>query len=297
MPQTDWAQRRLELDGVALSYLDTGSGEPVLLLHGYPQSHLCWRHQIGPLAESYRVVALDWFGWGDSERSLAISARYDDEVARLDRVVDALGLSGVNLFAHDYGGYIGLGWVLSRPESVRRFAILNSRAHRTFTPGFYWQTAVSCFVARWPGLRAAFARLPAGKMHRRALAKYVALGCFDEKLLERYVGWMDTVEGRRWLTHFYAGYETQPRTLLAAGLPYIRCPTAVIWGDRDPYCPFSTGQELAATIPGAELTRIVGADHFVMEERPYAVLEALRRLLARESTPGYGHGSALPSAV
>jgi pimeloyl-ACP methyl ester carboxylesterase len=235
------------------------------------------------LAERYRVIALDWFGWGNSQRSLALRPRYDEEVNRLTRVMDALDLPTVNLFAHDYGGYIGLGWVLAKPERVRRFAILNSRAHRTFSPAFYWQTALYCFMARWPVLRSLLARLPAGSYHRRALRKYVESGCFTDQLVEAYVGWMDSLEGRRWLAHFYAHYEPQPRPLLAAGLPYISCPTAVIWGDTDPYCPFSTGQELAATVPGAQLTRIEGAGHFVMEERPYAVLEALERLMARES--------------
>ena len=72
------------------------------------------------------------------------------------------------------------------------------------------------------------------------MRKYVKLGCFSDDLLRRYVGWMDDPEGRRWYNHFYAHYQLRERAGLADGLFRIACPTAVIWGDRDPYCPFST---------------------------------------------------------
>ena len=101
------------------------------------------------------------------------------------------------------------------------------------------------------------------------MRKYVRLGCFSEEILEQYVGCMDTREGREWLAHFYRYYELAPRVELAGALTEITCPTAVIWGDADPFIPYSTAEE-----PGrrrflrAEMTRLAGADHFVMEERP-----------------------------
>ena len=60
------------------------------------------------------------------------------------------------------------------------------------------------------------------------------------------------------------------------------CPTAVIFGDRDPYLPFSTARELADGIPDAALVRLRGADHYVMEERPREVTDALLALLKRD---------------
>ncbi len=58
---------------------------------------------------------------------------------------------------------------------------------------------------------------------------------------------------------------------------------SVIWGDRDPYIPFGTARELADRIPDATLTRLHGADHYVMEERPREVTGALMSLLKRAS--------------
>ncbi len=68
---------------------------------------------------------------------------------------------------------------------------------------------------------------------------------------------------------------------LAAGLGRVGCPTAIIWGDRDRYIPFSTARELAERIPGATLTQLTGGDHYIMEERPDEVTAALLELLAR----------------
>ena len=267
--------RAITLDGARLRYVDVGDGEPLVLLHGYPQSHECWRHQIPALAQRRRVIAPDWLGWGASERSLALDCTYDEEVARLGRLFDALDLRAFDLAVHDYGGFLGLGFLLRHPERVRRFAILNSRAHRTFPWPYYQQFALMSFLGRRPLVRPLLTQLPLGTIHRRSLATHVRKGCFDAAQLDRYVGWMDDPAGRRWLAHFFAGYDVAVRAELSAGLGRIRAPTAVIWGDRDPYCPFATAEDLATRIPGARLHRIAGADHYVMEERPPEVLTAL----------------------
>jgi pimeloyl-ACP methyl ester carboxylesterase len=69
---------------------------------------------------------------------------------------------------------------------------------------------------------------------------------------------------------------------LAAGLGRIRCPTAVIWGERDPYIPVETARELVERIPEATLTSFPDGDHYIMEERPAEVACALLGLLARD---------------
>src|SRR5262249_21998173 len=124
------------IDGARLAYREAGSPdrEAVVLVHGYPANHLSWRHQIPVLAQSHRVLALDLIGWGESERPRSLAFDYDTEVGRLRRALDALGLDQVNLFGHDYGGFLSLGFAQRHPHRVRRLAILNSRAHGTFVP-------------------------------------------------------------------------------------------------------------------------------------------------------------------
>lgn len=257
--------------------LDVGNGEPVLLLHGYPQSASCWRHQIPALAEHHRVIAADWPGFGRAAPP-ELPPTYDNEVEHIGRLADSFGLDRFNLVAHDYGGFLGVGYVLRHPARVMRLALLNTRAHNIFRPWFYrFSQAQSWAAVHAPAI---LRRLPLRRVHRLALRPYRELGCFDSVLEDEYLGWMDTPSGRRTFVEFFTHYHLPAVPALAVGLPRINCPTAVIWGDRDRYIPFATAVELAERIPGATLTRLTGGDHYIMEERPEEVTEALLELLA-----------------
>jgi pimeloyl-ACP methyl ester carboxylesterase len=269
----------VDVDGVRVAYVEVGQGEPIVLLHGYPQSHEAWRFQIPELAKTHRVIAVDWLGWGASERRSDLPVTYDAEVARLGKLLDALKIDRCNLFAHDYGAYIALGFVLAKSERVLRFAILNSRAHETFTRTAFWARALLAAGARAaPWL---MARLPLHTFHTIALEPFEAGGCFDAAQVKRYVDWMAEPEGRRWLMRDAADYSLRPRRESLAQLRDLRVPTAIIWGSADPWCPESVATELAATIPDAKLVIIEHGLHFLMEHRPRDVTAALRELLER----------------
>ncbi|WND37348.1 alpha/beta hydrolase [Streptomyces sp. BB1-1-1] len=269
--------------GASVACWESGppDAEPVLLLHGYPANHHCWRHQIPPLADRYRVITPDLLGWGESDRPLHLSFDYDTEVTRLARLLDALGLDSVNLVGHDYGGFLALGLTETHPGRVRRLAVLNSRAHATFTRPWYAVFSLISLVGRTPALRPAAMRLPYAAIHRRSFAPLVRAGHLDTGVLADYVDWMDTPEGRRWLLHYFGDYRTPPRPELRRHLRDIACPTAVIWGRADPYLSPSIATHLAGSIPDAELTMLDGTGHWVMDESPAEVTAALSRLLAR----------------
>jgi pimeloyl-ACP methyl ester carboxylesterase len=80
---------------------------------------------------------------------------------------------------------------------------------------------------------------------------------------------------------FFAHYSVPAVPWLAGRLATIQCPVTMIWGDRDPYIPFDSAHELASRIPCATLIRMRGADHYLMEERPREVTEALVSLLGQ----------------
>jgi cis-3-alkyl-4-acyloxetan-2-one decarboxylase len=275
---------RVVVDGAQLAYMEAGppDGEPVILLHGYPANHRCWRHQIGALSREYRVLAPDLLGYGDSDRPLDLAFDYETEVARLGRTLDALGLESCNLFAHDYGGFLALGFTELNPGRVTRLAILNSRAQRSFVPRWYATFGLLTLVGRTPGIRSLAARMPLAEINRRALTPLAKRGYISAELLDSYVGWMKELHGRRWLLHFFGDYRVATRPQLRRRLGEIRCPAAVIWGREDPYLRAEIAEELAAEIPEAELTMLDDTGHFVMEERPAEVTKALLRLLGRQ---------------
>ena len=266
----------LIVDGLRIVYDDSGAGDPLLLLHGYPQNRRAWRHQQAALAGDRRVIAPDWVGWGESERQTDVSVQFDVEVARVTGFLDALGLAQVDVAGHDYGGLLALGFVRRYPQRVARLAILNSRAHRTFPGVYYWVVALVGALARNRVLRWLLWCAPLYWIHRLGLARFVRQGCFDAELVESYVGFLRG-PGRRWWMRLFADYQLGARTELAAALGEIHCRTLIMWGSADTWCPIAIADALAAAIPNADLVRVEGADHFVMEQRPAEVSEALAR--------------------
>ena len=125
---------QITVDGVAVTYVEEGSGEPIVLLHNATK----WRHQIPHLAKTNRVIAIDWPRGGKA---------YDEEVARLGAILTALSIDKCNLFAHDYGGYLALGFAIAHPERVLRLAILDSRAHDIFPRSSYWAAHLTRILA------------------------------------------------------------------------------------------------------------------------------------------------------
>jgi pimeloyl-ACP methyl ester carboxylesterase len=114
-----------DLGDVRLHYVTAGSGLPVVLLHGWPQSWYEWRHIIPGLAERFRVIAPDLRGLGDSSRP---ADGYDKKTVGGDvwRLIhDVLGVSEFHLVGHDWGGPTAYAVAAAHPEAVRRLAILD----------------------------------------------------------------------------------------------------------------------------------------------------------------------------
>ena len=114
------------VDDGRIHYVDEGSGETVLFVHGTPTWSFEWRHLIAGLRATHRTVAPDHLGFGLSERPRGASYTPEAHARRLAQFVKRLGLDDLTLAVHDYGGPIGLPLALDRSVRVRRLVILNS---------------------------------------------------------------------------------------------------------------------------------------------------------------------------
>lgn len=131
-----------DVDGVRMHYVTGGTGDPLVLLHGWPQSWYEWREIMPELAKHYTVYAVDLPGLGDSEGTptgydKATLARYVHGL-----VADQLGLDDVRLVAHDLGAGIGFQYAAQYPDELVRYAhldyplpgpALNAAQYRTFS--------------------------------------------------------------------------------------------------------------------------------------------------------------------
>src|SRR5689334_10886927 len=107
--------RWVEANGVKLHVAESGQGEPLLLLHGWPQHWYMWRKQIPELAKRYRVIAPDLrgFGWSDAPEASYEKERLADDILAL---LDVMQLPRVRLMAHDWGGWVGFLMCIRAPE-------------------------------------------------------------------------------------------------------------------------------------------------------------------------------------
>lgn len=115
--------RMVDLPDLRVHVAESGQGEPVMLLHGFPQHWWLWRRTIPHLAEKYRVICPDLRGAGWTD---APAGGYDREQLLADVValLDALGLDRVRLIGHDWGALLGYQLCLRHPERVAKFLCL-----------------------------------------------------------------------------------------------------------------------------------------------------------------------------
>ena len=125
------AQQFATVNGKRLAYLEAGSGDPIVLLHGNPTSSYLWRNVIPELEGCGRVIAPDLIGQGDSEKLPASegAGRYSFEVAfdYLDGLLSEIGANqNVTLVVHDWGSGLGFHWARLNPESVKGIAYMEA---------------------------------------------------------------------------------------------------------------------------------------------------------------------------
>ncbi len=126
----NFTKTRIKANGVSINLVHGGVGPPLLLLHGYPQTHVEW-HKIAPkLAEYYTVVAPDLRGYGDSEKPAASEGDlsvYCKRTTAQDQVevMTELGFESFHVVGHDRGARVGHRMALDHPERVRTFTSLD----------------------------------------------------------------------------------------------------------------------------------------------------------------------------
>ena len=125
-----FSHHRIQVNGVRLHYVIGGQGEPLVLLHGWPQTWYEWRKVMPLLASRYTIIAPDLRGIGDSEKP---QSGYDKRNVAEDiyQLVQALGYDRVCLVGHDIGGMVAYAYATAYPDGVRQLAILD-----VLLPGF-----------------------------------------------------------------------------------------------------------------------------------------------------------------
>lgn len=289
------------VNGVDIFYRAGGSGPPMLLLHGYPQSHAMW-HRIAPrLAEHFSLVIPDLRGYGQSSalKDDAAHTVYSKREMAADMValMRALGHERFDLVGHDRGARVAYRLALDTPEAVSRLAVLDivpTHAMWTdFTVGLAMATYHWLFLAQpAPMPETLIAGQPDYYLDYTIASwtKAKDLSAFDPGAMDHYrTAYRQPDRIHAMCADYRAGQTTDfaiDSADVAAGRR-IACPLLAVWGNAG--IPSKTEDGDPATDGGAEAkpltvwkrwgTDVTGlgidSGHFVAEENPSATLDAL----------------------
>jgi pimeloyl-ACP methyl ester carboxylesterase len=275
--------RFLRAGKISLHYVDEGPAEarPLLFLHGNPTWSYLWRRQIADLsAAGHRCLAFDHMGFGRSEKPPRLSAyTLERHVDNAVAVIETLDLRDVTLVAHDWGGPIGLGAFLERPERLRGIVLMNTWAWElpSFLPPFLREF-------RTEGLGEILAL--GGNLFVESIPGGMARRDPDPVMMEAYRAPFPDYWSRAGALAFQRDIPLTERDrsapLMASiheRLPELDVPVLLIWGMRDPVFQPVFLDQWRELFPHAEIAELEDASHFVVEDRPDAVTGAIRRFL------------------
>jgi haloacetate dehalogenase len=265
-----------------------GEGPPLLLLHGYPQTHLMWHASAPLLAEHFTVVAADLSGYGDSFRPTPAGDHvpHSKRALALDQV-EAMASLGHDRFAvagHDRGGRVAYRMALDHPERVSALAVLDivptaevwARADDKLALG-YWHWGFLAHPAPLPE------RLIAGDPdayfdhHLRMIGLGTDREAYPDEVMAAYRRQLDDGSAVTAICEDYRAGATVDRQLDEADRGReITCPVLCLWATRGAL-PLFYGDVLAVWRPWAPGVTGSGIDasHFLVEDRPRETAAAL----------------------
>lgn len=275
-----------------------GSGPPLLLIHGYPQTHLMWHAAAPLLAQRFTVVATDLAGYGDSLRPIPAPDHAPHSKRALARdQLQAMASLGHERFAvagHDRGGRVAYRLALDHPEAVSALAVLDivptaevwARADARLSLA-YWHWG---FLAQPPPLPE---RLIGGdpdayfEHHLRSIGLGAVAGRYPPEVLAAYRAQLDDVSAVQAICEDYRAGATIDRQLDEEDRGrMIECPVLALWGRRGALEVFY-GDVLEVWRPWARDLRGRGLDasHFLVEDEPEEVASELTAFFAGRPPP------------
>jgi pimeloyl-ACP methyl ester carboxylesterase len=260
-------------DGLVFDLSDSGppDGEPIVLLHGFPQNRHEWDGVIPRLtAAGYRVLAPDQRGYSPGARPRGRRAyRASELVADIVALVDAAGADRVHVVGHDWGAAVAWALASRHPERVRTLTTVSVPHPRAFK----WALPRGQFLRSWYMLVFQLPLLPERLMPtRRALTLFGGDGLSVEQLR----GYVEPL-GRDGLTGALNWYRALPWSLAERGYDGpVTVPTTFVWSDGDAFVSRAAalGAERHVDAP-YRFVELTGVTHWIPTQAPEALAEAV----------------------
>jgi pimeloyl-ACP methyl ester carboxylesterase len=274
-----YPMKQVSVDGINISYIEKGKGNPIVLVHGIPTSSFLWRNMIEELSTHGRVIALDLPGFGFSDPPQNGDYSISNYARVLARFLQALSIEQATLVCHDLGGPITLTYALRHPDKLERLIILDTFLHRDIPP---WPLTMKMAKIRpigeifmWLGGESiARAGLQGGVMDKSRISEGVVKRYYmpdgnPDKLNRSMLG-MLRIDYRKDLEFIEKNLKT------------IKKPTLILWGENDKFLPLYLGERIQKDIKGSKMEKIPNCGHFVQEDQPGRARKAISEFLVSQ---------------
>jgi pimeloyl-ACP methyl ester carboxylesterase len=273
---TSFREQYRTIDGTRLRLIDSGTGTPVVFIHGIGASLYSWRRQLEPVVSAgYRVIAFDnrGFGFSDKPAHGYHNAEYAHLVVSL---LDSLGISAAVLVGHSMGGAIAAEVALAHPDRVRGLVLIDAAGYGIRVPGVFKLARVPILGAVATAFRS---RWITGRIVRSTFANPAKV---TEADVDQYYAPIADPNYGRALRGVLREFRFDS---LSGRLGSLQTPTLVLWGDADRWISIGDGSRFARELPRSEFVVVSHAGHNAMEESPDQVnrflLEFLKEGLSR----------------
>ncbi len=271
-------------DGLDYHFVDEGTGEAVVMLHGNPTWSFYYRRLITALKDvGYRAVAVDHIGCGLSDKPQDYEYTLENHIRNFEYFIEKKELKNITLVVHDWGGAIGMGYATRHPENVKKIIVTNTAAFRSdFIPlrinickiPIFGDIAIRCFNA-FAGAAVYMAVEKRERMDEMVKAGFLA----------PYNNYHNRIATLRFVQDIPMG-PSHPtyKTLLdiEEKLHLLKDkPMMVVWGAKDFCFTVEFMKKWKKLFPAADVRNITDAGHYVLEDAHERIIPWVKKFLAK----------------
>lgn len=270
--------RTVPVGDISLATVEEGSGEPVILVHGFPELAYSWRHQLPALAAAgFRAIAYDQRGYGGSAKPKAVEAyRLRLVVGDLVGLADALGVDRFHVVGHDWGSIVAWSAAVMHPDRIRTMTSLNV-PYRGWCCGFPTVDVIADqlkdrfgYVLSFQEVGAAEERFAADPDRWLRRAYQGVAGDPDFLSDEDFAVYRDAfvAGGMFGPLSYYRNIDRNAAEVAEYADAQVEAPTLMVAVDRDPVLPAALARGMERWIPDLTVRHIADCGHWTQQERP-----------------------------
>ena len=264
-----------------LHYVDEGSGPPIVMIHGNPTWSFLYRKLIKRLRPEYRCIAMDHLGFGLSDKPEDWSYLPRDHATNLTALIEGLGLKNITLVVQDWGGPIGLSYAVAHPENIARIVIMNTWAwpvnrdpYYIAFSGFMGGPIGRMLIRRYNFFAKSIMRQAFGDKHKLSAAAhehYLLALATPEDRTGCFVFPKQIIKSTPWLAQIWENISV-----------LNKIPKLIVWGMKDIAFREKELKRWERAFPDARTIRLDSVGHFVQEESPDELADAVVAFLEKQ---------------